>query len=121
MNNLIPKKIILKNNGKLLVIDYVNNQFDLTAEYLRVCSPSAEVRGHGDWQLVAGKKEVFIVKIVPVGQYAIRPAFSDGHISGIYSWNVLYDLCVNYQQYWQEYLEKLIKSGKSREKHWRKR
>ena len=91
--------------------------FRLPYEYLRVYSPSAEVRGHGPGQetLQVGKKDIAISEVEPVGHYAIRPTFSDGHSSGIYSWDYLYDLGVRHSELWQRYLEQLDKAGASRE------
>ncbi len=87
--------------------------FELPAEYLRVYSPSAEVRGHGPGEaiLVTGKEGVGIQDVEPVGQYAVRLRFDDGHSSGLYSWDLLYDLGVNHEQYWGQYLEALAQAG----------
>jgi DUF971 family protein len=89
----------------------------LGAEYLRVHSPSAEVRGHGPGQetLQTGKKDVLIEHIEPVGHYAIKLRFSDGHDSGIYSWTYLRDLTVNQDAYWTDYLQRLRQAGARRE------
>jgi DUF971 family protein len=91
--------------------------FRLPYEYLRVYSPSAEVRGHGPGQetLQVGKKDIAISEVEPVGHYAIRPTFSDGHNSGIYSWDYLYDLGVRQSELWQRYLDQIEKAGASRE------
>lgn len=85
----------------------------LPCEFLRVYSPSAEVRGHGKGQevLQIGKEDVNIADIEPVGNYAIRLIFTDGHNTGLYSWDYLYDLARNYDALWQEYLAKLVKAG----------
>lgn len=90
--------------------------FQLSCEYLRVYSPSAEVRGHGPGQevLQTGKEQVNIDAIEPVGQYAVKLVFDDGHQSGIYSWNVLYHLGRHYDTLWQEYLARLEKAGYAR-------
>lgn len=87
--------------------------FTLPCEYLRVYSPSAEVRGHGPGQevLQTGKEEVTITAIEPVGNYAVRLSFSDGHHTGLYSWEVLYDLGVNRERNWRHYLERLAEAG----------
>ena len=84
-------------------------QFALPCEYLRVSSPSAEVRGHNGVGavLVTGKQDVNIIGIDPVGNYAVRLVFDDGHDSGIYSWDILYSLGVNQEQNWQEYLQRV--------------
>ena len=91
--------------------------FRLPFEFLRVHSPSAEVRGHGAGQetLQEGKREVTINQLEPVGHYAIKPIFSDGHDSGIYAWDYLYELGVNQEQLWSEYLERLEAAGASRD------
>lgn len=90
--------------------------FVLPCEYLRVYSPSAEVRGHGPGQevLQLGKEEVNIVGIEPVGQYAIKLTFSDGHDTGLYSWDYLFDLCMRHEQLWQEYLDRVAAAGHQR-------
>ena len=91
--------------------------FRLPYEFLRVYSPSAEVRGHGPGQevLQTGKKNVEIRALDPVGSYAVQPSFSDGHSTGIYSWDYLYHLGENQERMWKEYLEKLAKAGASRD------
>ena len=91
--------------------------FRLPYEYLRVHSPSAEVRGHGPGQevLQTGKKSVEIRSMEPVGSYAVQPQFSDGHATGIYSWDYLYELGQNQEKLWKEYLAKLQAAGASRE------
>lgn len=85
--------------------DQVLAQF--SAEFLRVCSPSAEVRGHGTPQLVANKRDVAIQQILPVGQYAVRLVFDDGHNTGLYSWSYLRQLHENRDTLWQDYLDRL--------------
>ena len=92
--------------------------FRLPFEFLRVYSPSAEVRGHGPGQevLQAGKRDIEIRSLDPVGSYAVQPVFSDGHSTGIYSWEYLYELGENQEKLWAEYLEKLAAAGASREK-----
>ena len=91
--------------------------FRLPYEYLRVYSPSAEVRGHGPGQevLQTGKRSVEIRSMEAVGSYAVQPMFSDGHGTGIYSWDYLYELGANQQKLWDEYLEKLKTAGATRE------
>jgi DUF971 family protein len=91
--------------------------YRLPYEFLRVHSPSAEVQGHGPGQevLQAGKSKVEIRSLEPVGSYAVQPAFSDGHATGIYSWEYLRHLGDNQERLWQEYLEKLAKAGASRD------
>ena len=92
-------------------------QFSLPCEYLRVFSPSAEVRGHGPGQetLQAGKREVGITAVEPVGVYAVKLVFTDGHDTGIYSWDYLYDLGVRQEANWKTYLARLEQAGKSRD------
>lgn len=88
----------------------------LSAEYLRVHSPSAEVKGHaaGEGVLVTGKENVAIAKIEPVGRYAVRLVFDDGHNTGLYTWAVLYELSAEHDRKWQRYLERLAQAGKTR-------
>ena len=105
----VPTKIILHKKSRSLEIEFSPSEiFNLPCEYLRVFSPSAEVRGHGvgNEKLVTGKENVNILTIEPVGQYAIKPIFSDGHRSGIYSWNLLYDLGVHQEENWAAYLKR---------------
>jgi len=92
--------------------------FRLPYEFLRVHSPSAEVRGHGPGQevLQTGKQDVEIRTVDPVGSYALQPTFSDGHATGIYSWEYLYHLGENQERLWKEYLAKLAAAGKSRDR-----
>jgi len=114
----IPTEIKLHKASKKLEIAFNDgSRFDLPFEYLRVHSPSAEVRGHGPGQevLQVGKKFVDIERIEPVGQYAVVLEFSDGHNSGIYSWGHLYDLGKNQAAYWEDYLHRLEAAGASRE------
>ena len=92
-------------------------RFELPYEYLRVYSPSAEVRGHGPGQevLQTGKKNVGIDEIEAIGRYAVRPKFSDGHDTGIYSWDYLFMLGDRQQDLWQQYLDSIAEAGASRE------
>ena len=109
-----PVEINLHQKSRKLEISYSDGQrFELSYEFLRVHSPSAEVQGHGPGQgvLQIGKQDVMITHIEPVGRYAIQPTFDDGHDTGIYSWETLYDLGKNRDRYWKEYLEKLEKAG----------
>ena len=91
---------------------------DLSTEYLRCFSPSAEVKGHGPGQevLQKGKENVGIDALEPVGNYAIKIIFDDGHNTGLFSWEYLYDLSINYKPYWHDYLKKLAESGYVRKK-----
>jgi DUF971 family protein len=88
----------------------------LSVEYLRVHSPSAEVKGHsaGEGVLVTDKENVAIAKIEPVGQYAVRLVFDDGHNTGLFTWPVLYELCAERDRKWARYLERLAQAGKTR-------
>jgi DUF971 family protein len=113
----VPTGITLHQKSRVLEILFSDNRsFRLPYEYLRVFSPSAEVRGHGPGQevLQAGKREVEIRALEPVGSYAVQPQFSDGHNTGIYSWDYLYELGENQDKYWSQYLEKLAAAGASR-------
>ncbi len=106
----IPTQIQLHQKSRTLELSYASGLHEtLEAEYLRVNSPSAEVRGHGGkgGQLPTGKRNVGIDKVEIVGNYALKITFSDGHDSGLYSWEYLLDLCQHKEQYWQTYLEKL--------------
>ncbi len=98
-------EITIHKKSKTLEVEFsTGERFVLSFEYLRVFSPSAEVRGHGKGQekLVINKQDVNIVAIESVGNYGIKPVFDDGHNSGIFSWETLYELGVNYQKNWQE-------------------
>jgi DUF971 family protein len=113
-----PSEIKLHQVSRVLEVAYSDGQrFSLPCEFLRVYSPSAEVRGHGPGQetLQVGKRDVAITEMEAVGHYAIRPKFSDGHDSGIYSWDYLYDLGSNHDELWQRYLERLAAAGASRD------
>jgi DUF971 family protein len=110
----IPTDIKVRKQSRLLEISFDDGkEFSFSFEFLRVYSPSAEVRGHGPGQetLQTGKREVLITAIEPVGNYAIQPNFSDGHNSGIYSWDYLYRLGLNRDKLWQEYADKLKAAG----------
>ncbi|WP_047237719.1 gamma-butyrobetaine hydroxylase-like domain-containing protein, partial [Chromobacterium subtsugae] len=105
-----PVEIQLHQVSKMLEIAFDDGaRFELPCEYLRVHSPSAEVRGHGVGQetLQTGKRQVGITALEPVGHYALKITFDDGHDSGLYSWTYLYELGAKRDQYWQEYLDKL--------------
>ncbi len=117
-NMPIPSEIKLHNQSRFMEISFTDGQhFELPYELLRVYSPSAEVRGHGPGQevLQTGKREVAIVAIEPVGTYAIQPRFSDGHNTGIYSWDYLYELGLRKDELWTQYVDRLEQAGKSRE------
>ena len=113
-----PVEIRLKKAEKLLEIAFDNGaRFRLPAEYLRVESPSAEVQGHGPGQkqLVHGRAHVGIIALEPVGNYAVRLVFDDLHDTGIYSWSYLYELGLEQQRRWSDYLAALANAGLSRE------
>jgi DUF971 family protein len=113
-----PTEITLHKQSRVLDIAFDDgSRFELPCEYLRVFSPSAEVRGHGPGQevLQVGKKDVNIESIEPVGVYAVKLAFSDGHDTGIYSWEYLHELGVKQESNWKTYLARLAQAGKSRE------
>lgn len=113
---MIPHQIRFKAQSQLLCLDFDAQQFELSAEYLRVFSPSAEVRGHGlaEPLLVAGKQQVKILRLEPVGQYAIKLVFDDGHDSGLYTWSCLYELGRDQAANWAHYLHRLEQAGQSR-------
>ena len=113
-----PTEIKIHQQSRLMEVAFGNGaNFKLPYEYLRVYSPSAEVRGHGPGQeiLQTGKRNVEIVDIAPVGNYAVQLYFSDDHNTGIYSWDLLYELGANQEAYWQAYLERLNSEGGSRD------
>jgi DUF971 family protein len=113
-----PTEIKLHQKSRELEIAFADGKtFRLPCEFLRVYSPSAEVRGHGPGQetLQTGKRDVEITAIEPVGNYAVVLRFSDEHDTGIYSWDYLYDLGVNHDALWQGYLARLQEAGASRE------
>ena len=114
----VPTEIKLHQRSRIMELSFDDGQhFELSYELLRVMSPSAEVRGHGPGEevLQLGKRDVDIVRVEPVGNYAIRPVFSDGHDSGLYSWDYLYDLGENRDDLWQSYLTRLAAEGGSRD------
>jgi len=113
-----PTEITLHQKSRVLEISFSDgSRFELPYEFLRVYSPSAEVRGHGPGQevLQSGKKDVDILSLEPVGSYAVQPHFSDRHSTGIYSWEYLYDLGTHRQSLWQDYLKRLEAAGARRE------
>jgi len=113
----VPTSITLHRKSRVLEIGFADGKgFRLPYEFLRVHSPSAEVRGHGAGQevLQVGKSNVEIVSLEPVGSYAVQPTFSDGHATGIYSWDYLCHLGENQEQLWAAYLDRLAKAGASR-------
>ena len=115
---IIPNQIVSHQQSKVLELGYEDGRsFRLPFEFLRVHSPSAEVQGHGPGQetLQTGKREVVITQIEPVGHYAIKPTFSDGHDSGLFTWEYLLHLAENQKQLWTEYLLKLEAHGVERD------
>ena len=113
-----PVELRLKRAEKLLEVAFDDGScYRLPAEYLRVESPSAEVQGHGPGQktLIAGRANVGIIALEPIGNYAVRITFDDLHDTGIYSWSYLYQLGVEYQDRWRAYLNGLAANGLSRE------
>ena len=115
---MTPQTIKLHKKSRLLELGYADGtRYQLEAELLRVYSPSAEVRGHGVGQeiLQVGKRHVAISAIEPVGNYAIKPTFDDGHNSGIFSWETLFDLATNQAARWANYTARLSAAGASRE------
>lgn len=115
--NPVPVSIKLHKLSRILEIEFEDSRrFELSYEMLRVFSPSAEVRGHGPGQevLQAGKKAVDILDIRPVGNYGIAPQFSDGHDSGIFTFDYLYELGVNRDALWQNYIYRLDAAGLER-------
>ncbi len=113
-----PVNIKLHRRSRELELEYpAGEHYSLSCEYLRVYSPSAEVRGHGSGQetLQTGKLNVGIDTIKPVGRYALQLVFDDGHDTGLYSWDYLYELCTQRPRLWQDYLDRLNRAGASRD------
>lgn len=116
-NTPTPTQIDLHQRSRLLEIHFDNGtECMLSCEFLRVYSPSAEVKGHGAGQevLQIGKENVNIIAIEPVGRYAIKLVFDDGHDTGLYSWDYLYYLAQHYESLWQDYIMKLTQAGHTR-------
>ena len=117
-NTPIPTEIKLHQASRAMELSFADGtSFRLSYEFLRVYSPSAEVRGHGPGQeqLQVGKRDVTIVSADPVGHYGFQPTFSDGHCTGIYSWDLLYELGLNQESLWAQYLERMRAAGASRD------
>jgi DUF971 family protein len=113
-----PVEIILHRASRCLEVAFDDGaRFHLPCEYLRVFSPSAEVRGHGGGPMVTlgGKRNVAIVAIEPVGHYAVKLVFDDGHASGLYSWDILYALGRDQEANWHDYLTRLAAAGLTRD------
>ncbi len=118
MNDAWPSELRLHKDRKTLTITFEDGErFDLPAEYLRVKSPSAEVQGHSEEErkTVPGKKNVEIIEVLPVGNYAVRLVFDDLHSTGIFSWDYLRELGRNHKIYWREYLDELAAQNLSRD------
>ncbi len=116
---MTPTSVKLHRGDGSLSLGYSDGScFTLSGEYLRVFSPSAEVKGHGPGQEVLqhGKRDVKVVAVEPAGNYALKLVFSDKHDSGIYAWDYLRSLCVDQQANWEDYLNRLNKAGKHRDK-----
>ena len=114
----LPTDIKVHQKSRRLEVAFSDGaRFDYSFEFLRVMSPSAEVRGHGPGQetLQAGKRDVDLSSVEPVGNYALQPTFSDGHATGIYSWDYLYDIGVNHDTLWADYEKRLASAGATRE------
>ena len=117
-NTPIPTELKLHNTSRILEVSFDDgSHYRLSYEFLRVFSPSAEVRGHGVGQgvLQTGKRDVTITDVEPVGNYAVKISFSDGHNSGLYSWDVLHTLGGQQDALWQDYLKQLDAAGASRD------
>ncbi|MDO7596276.1 MAG: DUF971 domain-containing protein [Pseudomonadota bacterium] len=116
-NTNFPTGITLHKKSKMLELTYGEVSYNLSAEYLRVYSPSAEVRGHGAGQevLQTNKEQVGINQIEPTGNYALKIYFDDGHDSGLFTWDYLYDLATHQDIHWQDYLNRLEKAGYQRQ------
>ena len=114
-----PNNITLSKDKKLLTVSFKDNDYALTSEFLRVYSPSAEVRGHGPGQetLQLGKQDVLISSLVPMGNYAIAIHFSDGHTTGIYSWSYLLHLGTDKEELWKDYCIRVKENNKNNENY----
>ena len=118
MQNKAPTEVKLHRQSKTLELNYSDgSQLEFSSEFLRVHSPSAEVRGHGKGQevLQAGKRNVMLTNIEPVGNYAVRLEFDDGHKTGIFSWDYLISIGRDKKRLWDEYLSRLKRAGKTRD------
>lgn len=113
----IPEAIRLHTQSRVLELVYDGTSFRLAAEFLRVFTPSAEARGHGPGQetLQTGKRNVELLGVEPVGTYALKLVFSDGHDSGLYTWDLLHNLATHQAELWQAYLDQLTAQGASRD------
>jgi DUF971 family protein len=117
-NSPIPTEITVRSASRVLEVAFNDGRrFSFPFEFLRVFSPSAEVRGHGPGQetLQVGKRDVTIRALEPVGHYAVQPTFSDDHDTGLYSWDYLYELGIHQDAFWEDYLRRLADAGASRD------
>jgi DUF971 family protein len=117
-NSPTPTEITVRSASRVLEVAFNDGRrFSFPFEFLRVFSPSAEVRGHGPGQetLQVGKRDVTILGLEPVGHYAVQPTFSDKHDTGLYSWDYLYELGIHQEAFWEDYLRRLADAGASRE------
>ena len=117
--SITPTEIRLRQKSRLLVVGFDDgSEFHYTFEYLRTHSPSAEVKGHGPGQefLQTGKENVVITAVEPVGHYAVRLVFDDGHNTGLYTWPYLHELGSNMESNWRSYLDRLSAAGYARKK-----
>lgn len=116
MSKHTPTEIRLNQRTRTLTVSFGEETFEMSCEYLRVFSPSAEVQGHGPGQevLQVNKENVNISALQPMGNYAVKPVFDDGHDTGIYSWDTLYQLGKCQQQNWASYLSRLAEAGYKR-------
>lgn len=120
---MIPSSIKVRKSSRCIELSYhdakehQDNTYQLSFELLRVYSPSAEVRGHGvgNEVLQFGKKDVVLLSMEPAGNYALKLVFDDGHDSGLYDWKYLHHLCLNQEELWADYLQRLEEAGQSRE------
>ncbi|MGV8886936.1 MAG: gamma-butyrobetaine hydroxylase-like domain-containing protein [Pseudomonas sp.] len=116
MTTSLPTDIKLHKASKTLSLKYASGEeYHLPAEFLRVHSPSAEVQGHGKPILQFGKIAVGLTKVEPAGQYALKLTFDDGHDSGLFTWEYLYQLGVRQEDLWNDYLAELKAAGKTRD------
>lgn len=111
----IPSAVKLHKASRTLELQYGSESYSLTAEFLRVHSPSAEVQGHGKPILQTGKLHVALSSVEPAGNYALKLCFDDGHDSGLFSWDYLYELATHKDRLWADYLAALAAAGKSRD------
>ncbi|MFC3681693.1 gamma-butyrobetaine hydroxylase-like domain-containing protein [Bacterioplanoides pacificum] len=114
---MTPTSIKVRKNSRCVELGYGDDLYQLSFEFLRVYSPSAEVRGHGvgNEVLQVGKKDVTLLTMEAAGNYALKLVFDDGHDSGLYDWNYLHHLCINQQSLWADYLQRLEQAGEKRE------